>query len=299
MGRTARAGVAIGLAAWCTLVPAPAAAPHASLQEAPRVTLIADSVAEAFAHDPDAVRILGRGIDRELEGATCRRLSLPSCAVDEDGVRAPSVLELVKARGAALGPTVIVAVGYNDFEDEYAESIESALDALGRAGVRAVLWPTLRAARHPYLTMNDAIRAAAERHPEMRIIDWNLYSRSHPDWFQSDGIHLNQAGVGWMATLFGQALVDPGIPLPRVAVVTARLKAARLGARYGARVVARGGLAPYRWSFRGVPAGLHVSATGAFTGSPRGRIGLYGITASVVDSAGDRATRRIVLRVRR
>lgn len=298
MGSWARSGVAIGLVACFTLVPAPAAAPDVILQEAPRVTLIADSVAQAFAHNPDAVHILGRGIDLKLEVATCRRLELPSCSVDEQGVRPPSVVELVRARGAALGQTVIVAVGYNDFEDEYAKSIESALEALDRAGVTRVLWPTLRAARHPHLTMNDAIRTAAERHPEMSVVDWNLYSRSHPDWFQADGIHLTAAGVGSMATLFGRALVDLGVPLPPVGVVTARLKEARLGVRYGARVVARGGLAPYRWSFRGMPAGLHASATGQLTGRPRGRTGTYGIMASVVDSLGDRATRRIVMRVR-
>ena len=128
--------------------------------------------------------------------------------------------------------------------------------------------------------------------------DWNLYSRSHPDWLQEDGIHLTAAGVGSMATLFGRALLDVGIPLPPVAVVTGRLKEAWLGARYGARVVAGGGRAPYRWSFRGVPAGLHASATGQLTGRPRGRTGMYGIAASLVDSLGDHATRRILIRAR-
>ena len=117
--------------------------------------------------EPDAVRILGRGTDLKLEVATCRRIELTSCSIDDKGERPPSVLELVKAKGDALGPTVILAVGYNDFEDAYAASIESALDALERAGVTRVLWPTLRAARHPHLTMNEAIRSAAERHPRV------------------------------------------------------------------------------------------------------------------------------------
>ena len=60
--------------------------------------------------------------------------------------------------------------------------------------------------------MNDAIRAAATRHPEMTIVDWNLYSRSHPEWFQTDGLHLNGAGATAMATLLHQALSDLGIP---------------------------------------------------------------------------------------
>ena len=296
VGSRARAGLAIGFVAWLVVASGPAAL--GSARDAPRVTLIGDSVAEAFAHNPDAVAIVGRGIELKLEVASCRRIELQSCSV-EDGVRPPSVLELVKARGAALGPTVIVAVGYNDFEHEYAAAIEAALDALERAGVSRVLWPTLRAARHPHLTMNEAIRAAAERHPELTVVDWNLYSRSHPDWFQADGIHLNAAGVGWMATLFRQALVDLDIPLPPVAVATGRLSDARTGVRYAARVVARGGQAPYRWSFRRLPAGLHASVAGRITGLPRVRAGTYEITATVVDSRGDRATRGITIRVRR
>ncbi len=209
------------------------------------------------------------------------------------------MIELVEDRGDALGPTVIVAVGYNDFEDEYAGNIEAALAALDKVGVKRVLWPTLRAARHPYLTMNDAIRAAAARHPEMTVVDWNLYSRSHPDWFQEDGIHLNVAGVGSMATLFRQALLDLRIPLPPVVVATARLPDGRIGRKYASRLVVRGGLAPHRWSFKRLPAGVHASSAGRLSGVPRGRAGTYSVSVRVVDALGDAATRVLPLRVRR
>ena len=35
--------------------------------------------------------------------------------------------------------------------------------------------------------MNADIVAAAQKHPELEVIDWNVYSRSHPEWFQNDG----------------------------------------------------------------------------------------------------------------
>lgn len=264
----------------------------------PRVSLIGDSIADAFSHDAAATRLLGRGIDLRLEVASCRRIAPQSCPAD-NGIRPPTVLDLVQDRGAALGSTVIVAVGYNDFEDEYADNIEAALTALDKAGVRRVLWPTLRAARHPYLTMNDAIRAAAERHPEMTVVDWNVYSRSHPDWFQDDGIHLNVSGVGSMASLFRQTLLDLKIPLPPVVVATALLPDARLGRAYASGLVARGGQAPYRWSFKRLPAGLHASAAGRLSGTPRGRAGTYPVSVGVVDALGDAVTRVIPLRVRR
>jgi hypothetical protein len=288
-----RVGIAVALVAAVALVPASGGAPA----DVPRVSLIGDSIADAFAHNADATRLLGRGIDLRLEVAPCRRIAPESCPAD-NGVRPPTVLDLVQDRGAALGPTVIVAVGYNDFEDEYPGNIEAALAALDKAGVRRVLWPTLRAARHPYLTMNDAIKAAAARHPEMTVVDWNVYSRSHPDWFQDDGIHLNVVGVGWMATLFRRALLDLKIPLPPVVVATARLPDARLGRAYASQLVARGGLAPYRWSFKRLPAGVHASAAGRLSGAPRGRAGTYAVSVRVVDALGDAVTRVFRLRVR-
>ena len=57
--------------------------------------------------------------------------------------------------------------------------------------------------------MNDVLRDVATRHPELTIVDWNLYSRSHPDWFQDDGLHLGYDGAVAMATLIHATLVKP------------------------------------------------------------------------------------------
>ena len=40
-----------------------------------------------------------------------------------------------------------------------AQDIEDAVTALESEGVKHIFWLTLRAARHPYLTMNDGIEA--------------------------------------------------------------------------------------------------------------------------------------------
>ncbi len=121
---------------------------------------------------------------------------------------------------------MVVAVGYNDFENSYAGEIETALADLKAAGVTHVWWLTLRAARHPYLTMNDDIEAAAQKHPELTVVDWNVYSRSHPDWFQSDGLHLLGPGSEAMATLIHQALLDAHVAAPPPHITTAALPAA-------------------------------------------------------------------------
>ena len=71
---------------------------------------------------------------------------MPSCPPGP-----PTAIELIKQFGRRARADLVIAVGYNDFEDEYAAEIDDALDALEAAGVEHVFWLTLRAAHHPYL----------------------------------------------------------------------------------------------------------------------------------------------------
>ena len=173
--RGVRAGgpavLALAVAAVAALTSAahPAAGTSRALQH---VTLFGDSVAEAVADNARARQIVATGVDLDLEVAPCRRVGQDSCPYN--GVRPPNVIDLAKRMGPSLGRTVIVAVGYNDFAQSYAQNIEDALAVFKQAGVKRVLWLTLRAAEHPYLSMNDDIVAAAAHHPELVVVDWNL-----------------------------------------------------------------------------------------------------------------------------
>ena len=261
------------------------------------VALIGDSVAYAIPGDSPAVAILRQGIALDLEVAPCRRVEGEGCPVD--GVRPPSVVQLVNSMGSKLGPNVVVSVGYNDFEDQYAQNIEDALDAMKAAGVKHVWWLTLRAAHHPYINMNDDIVAAAKNHPELSVIDWNLYSRSHPEWFQSDGLHLLAAGSEAMATLIHKTLLDDGVALKPVQVTTTKLPAARHGKAYAAKLAASSGLAPYRWSLLArAPKGLHLEADGRIIGRPLVKPGTYVLNVRVKDASSTFDTRRLTLRVK-
>ena len=272
----------------------------------PRVTLIGDSVADAIAFDSQAQAILGQGVDLQLQVAPCRRVDQLSCPYN--GVRPPNVLDLVATLGSQLGPTVIVAVGYNDYEDQYAANIEAALVALKGAGVTRVIWPTLKAAYHSYVNMNADIFAAAASHPEMTVVDWNLYSQGHPEWFQPDGLHLVGTGAEAMATLLHQALVQLGIPQTPTApppaanpvhVTTVSLPNAVEGRRYSNRLHATGGKPPYRWSaLAGLPRGLKLLGTGLLVGIPGRHAGTFRISVKVRDAAGVTARGRVTMRVR-
>jgi hypothetical protein len=288
--------VAIAASAFAASTPAAGRGHAAALQH---VTLIGDSVADAIPGDNQAIATLSQGIDLDLEVQPCRRVDQPSCP-GPSGVAPQNVVQLVKSMGSKLGPNVVVAVGYNDFEDQYATNIETALTALQAAGVKRVWWLTLRAAHHPYLNMNDDITNAAKNHPEMSVIDWNVYSRSHTDWFQADGLHLLGPGAEGMATLIHTTLLSDGIAAKPVRVATTVLPVAHRGKPYSAKLVPAAGVGPYAWSLlERAPKGLHLEASGAIIGKPLVKPGFYALNVQVKDAAGTFATHRLVLHVKR
>lgn len=282
------------------------AATGATPEPPARVTVIGDSVADALAYDTAARTALAKGIDLQLEVAACRRVDQASCPYN--GVRPENVIELTARLGAQLGSTVVVAVGYNDYEDQYAANIDTALAAFQGAGVTHVLWLTLRAVHHSYLTMNDAIFAAAVSHPELTVVDWNLASLGHPEWYQEDGLHLVGTGAGAMAAVIHAALVQLGIaraaaaPVaagPPLHIVTVGLPDAVLGQRYSVALKARGGAPAYRWAaLRALPSGLRLTAAGRITSKAARRAGIFSLALRVTDSAGATAVGRATLRVR-
>ena len=150
-----------------------AAAVPARPTAAEHVTVIGDSVADAIPGDDRAVAILRQGIDLDLEVAPCRRVEGDGCPYL--GVRPPSAVQLIQSMGSKLGDNVVVAVGYNDFEDQYAGNVEDAINALTSAGVKRIFWLTLRAAHHPYLTMNDAKVSTGTATDRPRAAQQNAY----------------------------------------------------------------------------------------------------------------------------
>ena len=269
-----------------------------------RVTVFGDSAATAMAYDPTAKRTLGRGIDLRLEVAACRRVGDTSCPYD--GVRPPNVIDRATELGRDLGPVVVVIVGYNDYEANYDGNIEDALAAFRKAGVERVLWATLHETRSDYASMNDIIRDAARRHPEMTVVDWNAASRDNPGWFQPDGIHLTATGAEGMATMVNDALVGLGVaPKPvapgvrRLLAISSRaLPEGHRGRAYSVLLRATGGTMPYRWTRVGgtLPPGVRLAVTGRLSGVPA-RAGRFSLRARVADRSGATRAREFSLRI--
>jgi hypothetical protein len=194
----------------CAAVSAASAAQKRALQH---VTIFGDSVAAVLTWDPTARLVLTRGDRLTLELSPCGRLTQPGCLLLHPP---PSVLKEVELLGRRIGPTAVVLVGYNDDPHIYAAGIGRVLTAMRRRGVKHVLWLTLRAINKQYRLTNEVIHGASARYPLMTVADWNSYSRSHPSWFASDGIHLSAAGGVQLAIYIHRWLKWMGLagPLP-------------------------------------------------------------------------------------
>ena len=70
-------------------------------------------------------------------------------------------------------------------------------------GAKAVVWSTLRETSSIYVQTNRVIKQAAKRWPQLRVADWNAYSRGKP-WFAPGGLHLTATGANALATLLRQ-----------------------------------------------------------------------------------------------
>jgi large repetitive protein len=86
---------------------------------------------------------------------------------------------------------------------------------------------------------------------------------------------------------------------PRLAIRTVRLKTARLGRAYRARLATGGGVRPVTWKVSGkLPPGVRFAkALGALTGTPS-RAGTFRLTVQAVDALGAKAQTKLVLDVR-
>ena len=181
------------------------------------VTIVSDSVLTAVTWgNVPAQAALDQNLDVQVDAGVCRRLNVQSCQFN--GAYAPTALDVLYGWRTSLGPVVVIVDGYNDIPSSFASDVELTLDTLRNDGVQHVLWLNLHAVRPEYAQKNAVLAAAALQHPELRVLDWNAYSSGHPEWYQTDYIHLVPAGGVAIAAFIHQAILDalaPSAPTPQ------------------------------------------------------------------------------------
>jgi hypothetical protein len=169
----------------------------------------------------------------------------PDWQVTVDGTPALFVEQLeskhVRTRMATtpdvFGDYAVVAGGYNyPFwdPDRFDRSIDSMVAALEQAGVKYIFWVTLREVKPQFITasawnqvqpyywyfptVNDHLRAAVARHPDLSLIDWAAIA-DRPG-LTYDAIHLNTFGAGQYASNIARVVMSTASRL-RAGSVTA------------------------------------------------------------------------------
>lgn len=142
--------------------------------------------------DAEARDYLARRLDLRVEPLICRKLADPGCGAS--GIDAPeSALATVQRLGSELGPIVVVDVGYNDVSDGYGDRLDRVMGALVAASVQRVIWVTLAEREGVWSQIDDAIRAAPARWPQLEVADWAHASAGRDEWFVDDA-HMNSKG---------------------------------------------------------------------------------------------------------
>ncbi len=138
----------------------------------------------------------------------------------EKTVRATAAL-----RPWAIGDSAVVAAGYNyPYWDpaRFDRSIDSIIAALEEAGVQQVYWVTLREVKPQYVTasawrgvqpyywyfpeVNEHLRAALTRHPNLTLVDWAAVA-DRPG-ITYDAIHLNTTGAALYSDTIAKTIFD-------------------------------------------------------------------------------------------
>ena len=120
--------------------------------------------------------------------------------------------QAVAAHAPELSDTLVVSLGANDAGNPatFRQRIDAVMAAAGP--VPRVLWLTIREVRDYYGPANQVLRDAAERYPNLDLIDWNGASAGAPGLTAGDGLHLTAAGGGSLAFLVAASVASGPAP---------------------------------------------------------------------------------------
>jgi hypothetical protein len=132
-----------------------------------------------------------------------------SVTFDAEGSRRlPQAIEILAARRAEIGRVVVIQMGNNYIDGEggtYASQMDRAMEVL--SGVERVVWLTVPEKWQSRVAINDAIRAAPARWPQIVVADWAPLIAAHPE-YAGDMLHLSDPGKVAIADLI-DAYVGP------------------------------------------------------------------------------------------
>ena len=181
-------------------VPAPDSAPSGK-----EVLLVGDSVMAVLASNSEGLKLLGRKHPFIFNAVGCQRLISFGCTKSSKA----SSLKLLKANRGMYTKVVVVASGYNDFNDNsFARAVTAICNEAARQGV-VVLWLTYReegVVKTKSISYNLQLHYFSQSIPNLRLLDWNKLSKGRDAWFTTDKIYMQGTGAFEMARAIALAI---------------------------------------------------------------------------------------------
>lgn len=112
------------------------------------------------------------------------------------------VLESYLAQGE-IGPVVVFGLGTNGPATD--EQLDDLLEPVASKQVWLI---NTRSPQDWVQISNDALASAAERYPNVHLIDWFSASADHDEYFDGDGTHLTEEGAAVYIGLVRDAISD-------------------------------------------------------------------------------------------
>ena len=193
--------IVAALVAWCSLLVGGAA----TAAPAKEALLLGDSVLATLGWSNEGLRLLENRHPFILRAVSCQRLVTEGCT----GRSKSSALRIMRQERGKFTRAVVVATGYNDYNDgRFAQAVRRFHDEAIAQGVWLV-WVNYREAgnvRDKSTAFNATLRRLQPELPRLVIVDWNELSRCQRTWWGPDQVHLYGEGAVAMAAAIAASI---------------------------------------------------------------------------------------------
>jgi len=187
---------------------APSTVPTLPVVDLGRVLLVGDSTLAPLRWF-ESGRLGLSGFDFHLDAESCRRIMLASCEGRER--RTPESVTALIDGFTASGDrydTIVLMGGYHAYEDTIIKEFRGFVSSARAHGAERIIvldWREslafpARGSRGEvsvYTRFNELIRGelAGGGYDDVVLLNWHGYTAARPEWFRSDGIHVNLSGT--------------------------------------------------------------------------------------------------------
>lgn len=96
------------------------------------------------------------------------------------------------AQSGKLANTVLLSEGTNGPYSE--QELDQIMAIVGKE--RKLYWINVHVPTRRWQDqVNNDLKVAAKKYPNLKVIDWYTYSKDHPEWFYDDNVHPNPEGL--------------------------------------------------------------------------------------------------------